>query len=91
MNLRQRRVYSSSIPTIHSQDERNLHVHNDEKPQQKLITCHRLTEFDKKALICFTIISLITRLYRIHEPPAIVFDELHFAAFVENYLRREVR
>ena len=91
MNLRQRRVNSSSIPTTQSQSEQYLHAHNDKKREQKLNICHQLTQVDKNALICFTILSFVTRIYRIHEPPAIVFDELHFAAFVENYLKREVR
>lgn len=41
---------------------------------------------DRTILITVTILAFITRFYRIHIPKAVVFDELHFGAFLENHL-----
>jgi len=40
------------------------------------------------ALIVVTILSFITRYYKISEPDQVVFDEVHFGKFASYYLRR---
>lgn len=36
-----------------------------------------------------SVITILTRLYKINEPAEVVFDEVHFGGFASNYLRRE--
>jgi len=40
------------------------------------------------ALIVVTVLSFITRYYKINEPDQVVFDEVHFGKFASYYLRR---
>jgi len=40
------------------------------------------------ALIVITILSFVTRYYKINEPDQVVFDEVHFGKFASYYLRR---
>lgn len=41
-------------------------------------------------IIVLTLVALATRFFRISEPGAVVFDELHFGKFMENYLQGKV-
>ncbi|KAJ3036664.1 hypothetical protein HDV00_002488 [Rhizophlyctis rosea] len=40
------------------------------------------------SLVVVTILSFLTRVYRINEPAQVVFDEVHFGKFASYYLRR---
>ncbi|OUM70253.1 glycosyltransferase family 39 protein [Piromyces sp. E2] len=40
------------------------------------------------ALIVITVLSFVTRYYKISEPDQVVFDEVHFGKFASYYLRR---
>eukprot|EP00177_Eucheuma_denticulatum_P006388 GFKZ01011661.1.p1 GENE.GFKZ01011661.1~~GFKZ01011661.1.p1 ORF type:complete len:517 (-),score=33.40 GFKZ01011661.1:613-2163(-) len=42
---------------------------------------------DTAILIVFSILAFATRFYRLHLPPAVVFDELHFSKFTDRLLR----
>ena len=41
------------------------------------------------AFVVITALAFITRLWRIHDPAQVVFDEVHFGKFASYYLRRE--
>ena len=36
----------------------------------------------------FTVLTILTRLYMIHKPAEVVFDEVHFGGFASHYLKR---
>lgn len=42
---------------------------------------------DTVILAVFSILAFATRFYRLHLPPAVVFDELHFSKFTDRVLR----
>lgn len=44
------------------------------------------SRFDAAVLATVTVLALFTRFYRIAEPAAVVFDELHFSKFVDRVL-----
>eukprot|EP01134_Creolimax_fragrantissima_P007017 CFRG7017T1 len=48
-----------------------------------------LNEVDFLIAAIFTVLGMLTRFYRIAEPPEIVFDEVHFLGFALNYVNRE--
>ncbi|KAJ2802304.1 Dolichyl-phosphate-mannose--protein mannosyltransferase 4 [Coemansia guatemalensis] len=41
------------------------------------------------AFSCLTVLSLVTRYWRIWDPAQVVFDEVHFGKFASYYLRRQ--
>ncbi|KAJ3059273.1 hypothetical protein HDU98_004718, partial [Podochytrium sp. JEL0797] len=41
------------------------------------------------SLVIVTLLSLLTRMYRIQDPAKVVFDEVHFGKFASYYLRGE--
>lgn len=56
-------------------------------PHEKPRVPHRNP--DNSIILAFTIVSLLTRLFRIQHPAAIVFDELHFTRFLHHHLTRK--
>ncbi|KAH8926494.1 glycosyltransferase family 39 protein [Atractiella rhizophila] len=47
------------------------------------------SDLDLGMMVCIFIVSAILRFWKIHYPPSVVFDEVHFGKFASYYLRRE--
>lgn len=47
------------------------------------------TPLASRLFTVMTILTVLTRLYKINEPSEVVFDEVHFGGFASLYLRRE--
>ncbi|OZJ04054.1 hypothetical protein BZG36_03562 [Bifiguratus adelaidae] len=71
----------------HGTKEQESPVEIDEKKTAPLFT-----KQDKRTsavvLSVLTVLSFITRFYRIAQPPEVVFDEVHFGKFASYYIRR---
>lgn len=71
-------------PSGYDPDDKNAKARAQRKelPQNSVFG---LPEF-VAPLILF-ILGLLTRFWRLREPPAVVFDEFHFGNFVQKYMR----
>ncbi|KAF9971745.1 hypothetical protein BGZ73_005234, partial [Actinomortierella ambigua] len=47
-----------------------------------------LTTFDWKALVVFSVVAVIVRLWRLSWPGEVIFDEAHYGRYVNEYLNR---
>jgi dolichyl-phosphate-mannose-protein mannosyltransferase len=84
----------SSEPLLEKKDDDAVGLKKVHSPQkEQLISSSSASADSEKAFdICFTLITVLavlTRLYKIHEPNQVVFDEVHFGKFASFYLRRE--
>ncbi|KAJ3278129.1 hypothetical protein HK104_002629 [Borealophlyctis nickersoniae] len=60
------------------------------KQVQDAVTQQKKTELLYKVALAFvTILSFVSRCYKIDHPANVVFDEVHFGKFASYYLRRE--
>lgn len=57
----------------------------------RLRTLLRFVRSERAVLVVLTLLAFATRFYRLAEPRAVVFDELHFGGFMEAHLQRKVR
>lgn len=48
-----------------------------------------LTYFQVQAIAILTIVAAFVRLYGIHKPSSVVFDEVHFGGFASKYIKGE--
>ncbi|KAI7346690.1 dolichyl-phosphate-mannose-protein mannosyltransferase 1 [Hortaea werneckii] len=46
-----------------------------------------LQSSDWQALGAITVVALFVRLFRIYQPPSVVFDEVHFGGFASKYIK----
>ncbi|KAI7383345.1 hypothetical protein KC328_g11313, partial [Hortaea werneckii] len=46
-----------------------------------------LQSSDWQALGTITVLALFVRLFRIYQPPSVVFDEVHFGGFASKYIK----
>lgn len=88
MSLRRRPVARAVLPPPLPQELHQVHSAEFEKP--RFVTANTNTKVERGIVVALTVAAVATRFFRIHQPKAVVFDELHFGAFLEKHLRREV-
>lgn len=91
MSLRRRPVARAvrSPPLPH--DLHSLHLVDLHKPRVPVPPDPNPHQHNDSLITAIlTLAALATRFFRIHQPKAVVFDELHFGAFLENHLHRQV-